>query len=435
MPSTSCLICTEDYNDHENCPKVTRCGHTFCISCLLKIKKTVGNEETYECFTCKQQFAFHEMTTNFAIMPDDTPKPNVAQNLEESHFACCNCPRNATKHCKNCGTNYCGSCEVITHSMYPNHITKLIGQSTHVEKLCSCLQNGISLFCSNMECSKIELKATCSSCFAKHHANCSSIFFSAANKMLKSQIEVILDKKFKEFDENDIVKEKFNQDLIRKHNEQRKKIETNYQKLREELERNYKISMRQLDHFIELHRSDKTNLIDEEKRDISNKINVIDKIRDLHSEDLVSIYPKLFELFQSKPVDDSYIKDPKVQPNGLKWFPSHNILVTGNWQNGKIYFLDLLKKQSFGVCNVQGKCEMYYGSTQLFFHFSADSSIQNKCELHFTQFQNANPRDNCTVITITDKENQEGAFYLPLDPTQKPKAQQTIHQIIRDNFF
>ena len=54
MPKTICDICMEEYDDNdksEKCPRILLCGHSFCTTCLKKIKLKNKN---IICPTCRE---------------------------------------------------------------------------------------------------------------------------------------------------------------------------------------------------------------------------------------------------------------------------------------------------------------------------------------------------------------------------------------------
>ena len=44
-----CSICLEKYNNKEKLPRILACGHTFCTSCLQKIKEKNNAEKQIKC--------------------------------------------------------------------------------------------------------------------------------------------------------------------------------------------------------------------------------------------------------------------------------------------------------------------------------------------------------------------------------------------------
>ena len=44
-----CSICFEKYNKKDKLPRILSCGHTFCTSCIQKIKSKNNNEKHIKC--------------------------------------------------------------------------------------------------------------------------------------------------------------------------------------------------------------------------------------------------------------------------------------------------------------------------------------------------------------------------------------------------
>ncbi|CAI5453523.1 unnamed protein product [Caenorhabditis angaria] len=403
----TCSICYLEYDEGVNCPKVLKCGHTFCDSC---VKHNIQNRTTIACFKCRAEsdlnttlldWFYQDVALLFyweqwggpTLKTLNVPNPVVVENVEELNLPTC--------------------------------------------RLCDVEK--ISKFCDNAECSLHELKTLCSNCFVELHPECWSMSIANANLKLNKQVEMFIDKKLIESDKSNEMKGKIEEELKKKQDDQNRKIDEYYEKFRKEIEDYCRRSKEQLNHLMNLYRNETTARIAKELDVISIKAYQAQELRDNHSQDLINVYPELFELFQStsgvsEPIQYNF-KDPKVQPNGLKWFPTYDIMVIGDWEIGQIWFFELLKEKSFGVTETEGKCELYYGATQLCFHFTAPASIQIKYKLHFTQFENAHPQTDCKVITITDRRNQRNSFYLPIDPVEQSKAERIIHEILRDTFF
>eukprot|EP00439_Symbiodinium_sp_Y106_P084410 s160_g25.t1 len=60
-----CVVCFEEFNDSTRAPFLSRCGHTFCESCM---KKFIGKRKTYDCPTCRQTLPNNAFTKNFWII-------------------------------------------------------------------------------------------------------------------------------------------------------------------------------------------------------------------------------------------------------------------------------------------------------------------------------------------------------------------------------
>ncbi|CAI5453525.1 unnamed protein product [Caenorhabditis angaria] len=366
----------------KKCPKVLECGHTFCNDCLLKNKKTENNKQTVLCFTCRAKSDLNNIRSNFVI------SSNINHPTSRDRIATCNL----------------------------------------------CLEQKIAVFCSNGYCSYNGLKSLCKKCFDEYHPNCWSISIPNANKMLNKQVESFIEKKCEEIENVNKLQENFNNTVTREQHLQMRHIEEYYKKLQDELKKNHQKSVEQLKHYFELKRIEQESIIELELNKIAVEINEVQEIQSAKGEDLVNAYTELFEHLQPKFGETtsipSQIQNPKVLPNGLKWFPSYTILMTGDWEEGKTRFIELVKNMGLDVTESHGKCKLYYGATQLTFYFEETTTLDRKYVFHFTKNANTNTGLDCTVIT-----DQPGAKYFPIDPEQLANSVQKIHEIIRDNFF
>ena len=64
MDCYECCVCYRPYEENERRPCVLKCGHTFCMFCLKRIKY-YEDEEKRHCPTCRKQFK--RFRVNFAF--------------------------------------------------------------------------------------------------------------------------------------------------------------------------------------------------------------------------------------------------------------------------------------------------------------------------------------------------------------------------------
>ena len=107
-----CSICLEGYNDKEKCPRMLRCGHSFCSRCLERLLR--GN--TINCPKCRNPVAVpsgvHGLSKNFLlldILNETAPKQHAESTGHVGSHECETCPE---KHpamfiCLDCKENMC----------------------------------------------------------------------------------------------------------------------------------------------------------------------------------------------------------------------------------------------------------------------------------------------------------------------------------------
>lgn len=93
---SACLVCTESYDAGWRRPKLLRCGHTFCLSCLSEIARLSAStercrtatpgSETLVCPKCRvttpllpPQRSVAHLADNFAIVDFITADHSVAE--------------------------------------------------------------------------------------------------------------------------------------------------------------------------------------------------------------------------------------------------------------------------------------------------------------------------------------------------------------------
>ncbi|KAK3924993.1 putative RING finger protein [Frankliniella fusca] len=87
FPGTmQCAVCYESYDICERRPKITPCGHTFCLQCLLLF-------ESNECPTCRAAFNCEPagLTDNFLALEETADMKFVQRTLWCE--TCCDAPR------------------------------------------------------------------------------------------------------------------------------------------------------------------------------------------------------------------------------------------------------------------------------------------------------------------------------------------------------
>jgi len=63
--SIECEICWEPFNECSRAPFLSKCGHTFCQSCM---KKILGSSQTYDCPKCRKTFTADQCMKNVWII-------------------------------------------------------------------------------------------------------------------------------------------------------------------------------------------------------------------------------------------------------------------------------------------------------------------------------------------------------------------------------
>ena len=107
-----CSICCEGYNDKEKCPRMLRCGHSFCSCCLERL---LYGDIIY-CPSCRDRVAVpcgvDGLSKNFALLDilDETAPKQHAENT--GHVGSHECETCDEKHpaafiCLDCKENMC----------------------------------------------------------------------------------------------------------------------------------------------------------------------------------------------------------------------------------------------------------------------------------------------------------------------------------------
>lgn len=68
-----CSICFSQFNNVFRCPKVLRCGHTFCLECLARINVKSADPEAVQCPLCRgftplPALGLPKLTTDSAVL-------------------------------------------------------------------------------------------------------------------------------------------------------------------------------------------------------------------------------------------------------------------------------------------------------------------------------------------------------------------------------
>lgn len=63
--SIECEICWEPFNECSRAPFLSKCGHTFCQSCM---KKILGSSQSYDCPKCRKTFTADQCMKNVWII-------------------------------------------------------------------------------------------------------------------------------------------------------------------------------------------------------------------------------------------------------------------------------------------------------------------------------------------------------------------------------
>ncbi|KAG5266053.1 hypothetical protein AALO_G00249290 [Alosa alosa] len=132
---STCLVCTEGYDANWRRPKLLRCGHTFCLSCLSEIARLSGQRRpsmtpgprsgALSCPKCREvtplpepHHAATHLVDNFAIVEfitgdDDAAEPEDRcarhQDEREKYF------------CMSCYRLLCPCCAFEHASQTPSH--------------------------------------------------------------------------------------------------------------------------------------------------------------------------------------------------------------------------------------------------------------------------------------------------------------------------
>jgi hypothetical protein len=64
----SCCICTENYDDTVRCPRVLRCGHSLCQTCLNRLLRCPGAKACPECRRAITPNRTADFPKNFALL-------------------------------------------------------------------------------------------------------------------------------------------------------------------------------------------------------------------------------------------------------------------------------------------------------------------------------------------------------------------------------
>ena len=104
----SCQICFLQFNNNENLPKVTPCGHTFCNSCLLKLKQV---DDQAKCPFCNATWdlkitGVNKFPVNYAVLG----LISAALDMCNEH------KKEMDMYCKECKTRLCSRCLIQSHN-------------------------------------------------------------------------------------------------------------------------------------------------------------------------------------------------------------------------------------------------------------------------------------------------------------------------------
>ena len=104
-----CSICSERYNSENKCPRLLRCGHSFCSSCLERLLH--GN--TIVCPTCRNPGAVptgvQGLLKNFALLNIVKKAPKTGNGNAGSQDQCESCDKKhpAIFYCLDCKEKMC----------------------------------------------------------------------------------------------------------------------------------------------------------------------------------------------------------------------------------------------------------------------------------------------------------------------------------------
>jgi hypothetical protein len=63
-----CAICLEKYNDTNKVPRILKCGHTFCSSCLKEFSRLPSNQRE-KFIKCPLDKQIGHINTNYEELP------------------------------------------------------------------------------------------------------------------------------------------------------------------------------------------------------------------------------------------------------------------------------------------------------------------------------------------------------------------------------
>ena len=158
LRSRECLGCCEVYDDQNLCPRMLKCGHSFCTRCLWQL---LTADDKIPCPTCRVEVKVSQdgvagLPKNFELLRilDVTPQ----QQEVESLFNCeiCDDEHLAIFWCFNCDEDMCKvAAEFHTRYKVMNHHTLISLESATATAFCSKHSEPFRLFdktCNHMVC-------------------------------------------------------------------------------------------------------------------------------------------------------------------------------------------------------------------------------------------------------------------------------------------
>jgi hypothetical protein len=189
-----CSVCLNDFNEGNTCPRILACGHSFCSSCLEKMK-TKDNAIT--CPTCRKDQLVADVAAlpkNFALLDAIAGKEKV--NVEEQDVICMLCvdEHPATHRCLQCEENMCaiGSTFHTKSKTSRNHTVIPLDEVSKSRSNISviCAEHGDPFKFYDTICQRI----ICVSCFALDHQSHKCISIPDAAKNGRSQLTALAKK-------------------------------------------------------------------------------------------------------------------------------------------------------------------------------------------------------------------------------------------------
>lgn len=155
-----CVVCREVYDDQNLCPRMLKCGHSFCTRCLWQL---LIADDKILCPTCRVEVNVRQdgvagLPKNFALLTilDVTPQ----QQEVESLFNCeiCDDEHLAIFWCFNCDEDMCKVAAHfhIRHKASNDHVLFSLESATAIA-FCSKHSEPFRLFdntCSHMVCKR-----------------------------------------------------------------------------------------------------------------------------------------------------------------------------------------------------------------------------------------------------------------------------------------
>ena len=194
LRSRECLGCCEVYDDQNLCPRMLKCGHSFCTRCLWQL---LTADDKIPCPTCRVEVKVSQdgvagLPKNFELLRilDVTPQ----QQEVESLFNCeiCDDEHLAIFWCFNCDEDMCKvAAEFHTRYKVMNHHTLISLESATATAFCSKHSEPFRLFdktCNHM---------VCRGCINRSHKRHKLLSFADAASKCRQEMQELVTKVIK----------------------------------------------------------------------------------------------------------------------------------------------------------------------------------------------------------------------------------------------